>query len=189
MNSRLTQTIFNVFAAMLLVACASTQMTEETPATLNGGSPAAADATIYPEGVAGTVEDLYGNDAALGENKVYQDAIEQNPSLRYNIIYFDFNRSDISAQGDELIRQHGEYLKKNSDVFAMLEGHADKRGSEGYNLALGERRAQAVKGILLFYGVPANQLSTISFGEEKPAIFGNNEAAFSKNRRVEIIYQ
>lgn len=179
--------IFIFSVAVLVSACTATRVIEETP--VSDEEPfSEGTAATYPEEIAGTVQDLYGDDSVLDDNVVYQEAVIQEPSLRYNIIYFDFNRVDIRPESSELIQRHAAYLQRSPHVFVILEGHADNRGSEGYNLALGERRAQAVADVLKSSGVPGSQLSVISFGEEKPAVFGNDEIAFSKNRRVEIVY-
>ena len=165
-----------------------TRTIEETPVA-SAAPSTAGTAVTYSDEVAGTVEDLYTDTSALASNVAYQRAVAREPALRYNIVYFDFNRADIHPESSALIRRHAAYLQQKPEVFVMLEGHADKRGSEGYNLALGDRRAQAVRAILTSNGVSDGRLTAISFGEEKPAVFGDDETAFNRNRRVEIIYQ
>ncbi len=88
----------------------------------------------------------------------------------------------------ETIRQHGKYLSVNLDRLVRLEGHADERGTREYNLALGEARAQAVRDILSLEGAQEGQIELVSFGEERPAVEGVDEAAMQLNRRVEIVY-
>ena len=88
----------------------------------------------------------------------------------------------------DVVRAHGEYLKNNPATRANLEGHTDERGSREYNIALGQRRSDAVMNLLIAQGVQPSQLSSVSFGEEKPAVYGSGEDAWSKNRRVEIRY-
>ena len=88
----------------------------------------------------------------------------------------------------EIVTRHGRQLSENSYLSVRLEGHADERGSREYNIGLGERRAQAVRRVLLLQGAQPVQISTVSFGEERPAEFGNDEAAWAQNRRVEFKY-
>jgi peptidoglycan-associated lipoprotein len=104
------------------------------------------------------------------------------------VIYFDFDSSDIRNEYVDVIAAHGKFLASNATVRVRLEGHTDERGSREYNIGLGERRAQAVKRALMLQGVQESQITTVSYGEERPAALGNDEAAWSKNRRVEIVY-
>jgi peptidoglycan-associated lipoprotein len=104
------------------------------------------------------------------------------------VIYFDFDQSDVKDRARTILEQHAAYLTRNPTIGIRLEGHADERGSREYNLALGQRRADATKGTLNLLGVPENQLSTLSYGEEHPIALGHNERAWQLNRRVEIVY-
>ena len=104
------------------------------------------------------------------------------------IIYFDFDQSDLKPQYADLLARHANRLANNSATRVRLEGHADERGSREYNIGLGERRSQAVRRMLLIQGASTSQISTVSFGEERPAAFGSNEEAYALNRRVEIKY-
>jgi peptidoglycan-associated lipoprotein len=105
------------------------------------------------------------------------------------VLYFEFDSSEIRSEFNEMLAAHGRYLASDSGLTVRLEGHADERGSREYNIGLGERRAQAVRQILLLQGVSAAQLSTVSFGEERPAVIGSDEEAYSLNRRVELVYR
>jgi peptidoglycan-associated lipoprotein len=98
-------------------------------------------------------------------------------------VFFDYDKSDIKAEGRQVLQRQADWLKKNANVTVTVEGHADERGTREYNLALGERRATAVKKMLVALGVPANRVSTISYGKERPAVVGSNEAAWAQNRR------
>jgi peptidoglycan-associated lipoprotein len=104
------------------------------------------------------------------------------------IIYFDFDSSDIRNEYVDVIAAHGRYLAGNATVRVRLEGHTDERGSREYNLGLGERRSQTVKRALMLQGVQESQIATVSYGEERPAAAGSDDNAWSKNRRVEIVY-
>ena len=101
-------------------------------------------------------------------------------------IYFDFDQFTLSAEARKTLADNAEYLKANSGTQVVIEGHCDERGSDEYNLALGESRALAAKNYLVSLGVSAKQLSVISYGEEKPAAMGSNEEAWAKNRRAEF---
>lgn len=108
--------------------------------------------------------------------------------LAKRTIYFDFDSSEIRGEGTDIVAAHAKYLASNSGLKVRLEGHTDERGSREYNIGLGERRAQAVRRALLLQGAAEPQLSTVSYGEERPAAAGSDEAAWTKNRRVEIVY-
>jgi peptidoglycan-associated lipoprotein len=104
------------------------------------------------------------------------------------ILYFDFDQADLRPQYGDLLAAHASKLSNNSRTKVRLEGHADERGSREYNIGLGERRAQAVRRMLLIQGAASNQISTVSFGEERPAAMGSDEDSWQQNRRVEIKY-
>jgi len=104
------------------------------------------------------------------------------------IVYFDYDSSDIRPEFVDVVAAHGRFLSGNASVRVRLEGHTDERGSPEYNIGLGERRAQTVKRALLLQGVAESQIATVSYGEERPAVSGSDEAVYTKNRRVEIVY-
>lgn len=104
-------------------------------------------------------------------------------------VYFDFDRSTIKSEFQSLLDKHAEFLVQNPNQEVVIEGHADQRGTPEYNIALGERRAQAVETYLLNAGVSSSQLSTVSYGEEKPAVMGSTEYAMAQNRRGVVVYQ
>jgi peptidoglycan-associated lipoprotein len=108
--------------------------------------------------------------------------------LAKRTIYFDFDSSEIRGEGTDIVAAHAKYLSKTGGMKIRLEGHTDERGSREYNIGLGERRAQAVRRALLLQGAAEGQISTVSYGEERPAAAGSDEAAWAKNRRVEIVY-
>ena len=112
---------------------------------------------------------------------------ETTPMPDLGTVYFDFDRYDIRADQKPTLRANAEKILANKGGGVItLEGHCDERGSEEYNLALGERRADAVKRYLVDLGVPASRLRTVSFGEAKPAVVGHDESAWRYNRRVEF---
>jgi peptidoglycan-associated lipoprotein len=108
--------------------------------------------------------------------------------LSKRIVYFDFDRAEIRADSQSVVAAHAAYLAKNPNQKVRLEGHADERGSREYNIGLGERRGQTVRRALALQGVAETQLSTVSYGEERPAAAGSDEQAYAANRRVEIVY-
>ena len=124
-------------------------------------------------------------------NSTVGDDQSQGPSgelLSKRIVYFEFDRADITADSQTVVNAHAVYLAKNPAQKVRLEGHADERGSREYNIGLGERRGQAVRRALALQGVAETQLTTVSYGEERPAAAGSDEQAYGLNRRVEIVY-
>ena len=112
-----------------------------------------------------------------------------DPDLQQRLIYFEFDKSVVSSDQLGVIEAHARFLIENPHRAVLLEGHADERGSNEYNLALGQRRANAVRDILMANGVDPFDMETISFGEERPRVHASNEAAWAENRRVEIRYR
>ncbi len=110
------------------------------------------------------------------------------PAGAARLIYFDFDSSEIRPEFVSVIAAHAHALARNASVRVRLEGHTDERGSPEYNIGLGERRAQAVRRALMLQGVTDAQVATVSYGEERPAVPGQGEEAWAKNRRVEFIY-
>ena len=108
--------------------------------------------------------------------------------LSTRIIYFDYDKDAVRDEFQSVIQAHAKFLTENRGRKIRLEGHADERGSREYNIALGQRRADAVSRVTAVYGVGNERMETISFGEEKPRMAGQDEQAWSQNRRVEIIY-
>ena len=102
-------------------------------------------------------------------------------------IYFDTDKFDIDAEDQAALRQQAQYLQQFANVRARVEGHADERGTREYNLALGERRANAAKNYLVSLGVPANRITVVSYGKERPVALGSNEQAWARNRRAVTI--
>jgi len=129
-----------------------------------------------------------GTANAGGEGIDQEAAGPQGGLLATRLVYFDFDSSEIKGQGTDVVGAHAKYLAANSSARVRLEGHTDERGSREYNIGLGERRAQAVRRALLLQGASDGQISTVSYGEERPAVPGHDEAAWAKNRRVEIVY-
>lgn len=112
---------------------------------------------------------------------------EDRETLKGNTVYFEYDKSAVKKSEQIKVAAVAEYLKSHPDALLTVEGHCDERGTEGYNLALGERRALAVREALLNLGVPAASVSTVSFGEARPADPAQTDSAYAKNRRAEFV--
>jgi len=108
--------------------------------------------------------------------------------LSVRIIYFEYDSSDVKSEDRTTVEAHAAYLVAHPGTIITLEGHADERGSREYNLALGERRAQTVQRQMTLIGASPDQIRTVSYGEERPAVDDHDDYSWSQNRRVEIIY-
>jgi peptidoglycan-associated lipoprotein len=146
-------------ALVLLAACSSTP---ETPP--GGPQSPGAPGTGSRSGLPGSQQDL---EASAGDR-----------------VFFAFDRSDITPEAQQILARQADWLRRYPNVTVTIEGHADERGTREYNLALGERRAQAVKNVLVAMGIPASRISTISYGKERPAVVGSSEEAYAQNRRA-----
>jgi peptidoglycan-associated lipoprotein len=167
-------------AALMLAACAHKPPKptpgENAAAQGNGAESAGAAGANSNEGAGangGAGQEIGGPDAGL---------------LAKRTIYFDFDSSEIKGEGTDIVAAHAKYLSMHPDIHVRLEGNTDERGSREYNIGLGERRAQAVRQALLLQGAADSQISTVSYGAERPVDPGHNEAAWAKNRRVDIVY-
>lgn len=109
--------------------------------------------------------------------------------LAKRVVYFDYDSNVIKDEFTPVLEAHASYLTSHPNTKIILEGHTDEHGTREYNLALGERRAKSVAQYLSLLGASAGQIENVSFGEERPAAEGVDEGAWSKNRRVEIVYQ
>lgn len=131
-----------------------------------------------------------GEDAAAKEARLRAEKeaalIKQIKAFESENIYFDFDKYEIKPEAKAVLKKKAEWLLANTKYNVRIEGHCDERGTNEYNLALGERRANSAKEFLMALGVPAARLSTISYGEERPAVQGSNEEAWAKNRRDEF---
>ena len=117
------------------------------------------------------------------------DAGMAGPANAAKVIYFDYDSYIVKPEFQAVIEAHAQFWKSSQRAKVSLEGHTDERGSREYNLALGQKRADAVRQSLTLLGVSAAQIESVSFGEEKPAVAGSDEAAYAKNRRAEFFYK
>jgi peptidoglycan-associated lipoprotein len=111
-----------------------------------------------------------------------------NGPLSGRVVYFDFDKAEIKPEFADLIANFARNLTAHTNLKLRLEGNTDERGTREYNIGLGERRAQAVRRALMLQGVAESQLTTVSFGAERPAAEGDDETAWAQNRRVELVY-
>ncbi|TSJ89183.1 peptidoglycan-associated lipoprotein Pal [Gilliamella apicola] len=126
---------------------------------------------------------------AGGNGSLSKEALEQLQKLQQtNTVYFDYDKYNVKSEYTTLLNAHATFIRANSSVNVVIEGHADERGTPEYNIALGERRAAAVKSYLQGNGVSGEQMTIVSYGKEKPAVLGHNEEAYAKNRRAVVTY-
>ena len=147
----------------------------------------ATDTTEVPDGAETSG---VGTDAGAGGSELAGVlSARQEELLAQRRIYFTFDSSTIDEESREILEAHAAHIAANSELRVHLEGHCDERGTREYNLALGERRAQAVDRVMRLLGVAGARATTVSYGEERPLAPEHNESAWRLNRRVEIIYR
>lgn len=184
---RLLQALAVASAAALLAACASTPL-EETPAV----APVAdKSGTTSPS--TGTVIQPGSDSRAIARVDTTPRALDplNDPGspLAKRSVFFDFDSFAVKPEYQSLIEAHGKHLVANRSRNVVIEGNTDERGSREYNLALGQKRAEAVKSRMRLLGAADNQIETISLGEEKPRATGSTEEAWAQNRRADIVYK
>ena len=162
--------ILIALASVFLAGCPSQPIADPDPQDTTAG--------------AGDQGDTYGT----GDSDPYggsEFGYEEGPD---SVIYFDFDSYEVRAEDQDTVARHAMQMANDSRMTVRLEGHADERGSREYNIGLGERRAQAVRQMLMIQGVSASQIRTVSFGEEQPVSLGSSESDYAQNRRVEFVY-
>lgn len=132
----------------------------------------------------GSINEQYG----YHESSLYPISGQIDGLESTDTVYFDFNQYDINTKYANLLNQHANFLNSSPNTVVTIEGHADERGTSEYNIALGERRANAVRDYLQSRGVSAQQMNIVSYGKEKPAVLGHTEAVYEKNRRAVLVY-
>ncbi|OPX54681.1 peptidoglycan-associated lipoprotein [Oceanospirillum multiglobuliferum] len=173
---------------------AATQEQTEGTTAANDNQQVAVAPTVTSDGATGSGTDsdsaVSGQQLGADTQAAMQDDMNQKMAAMPDVgtIYFDFDQSSIRADSREVLDLHVAYLRANPMAKVTLEGHADERGTREYNMALGLRRGNAVKSYFQVQGVSASQIEVTSYGEERPAVIGHNQSAWSKNRRVEINY-
>ena len=184
--------LMSVLVASLTVTGCASKKALTTPTT---APTASTSSTSNPAGGASTTG--LGDQSALGSQPLDangnpvnsaqgpQDALRA--ALQNRVVHFDFDSSEVSDSDVGTLSAHAGYLKQNSAARVTLAGHTDERGTREYNLALGERRANAAKNYLVSVGIDAARLSTVSYGKERPVALGSDEASWAKNRRAVTI--
>lgn len=180
--------IAGLAAIMMLTGCRTTdeglenqtddQMQDQQDMGMDAPEPIVEDATNDPSA-----------SALQSDMLTAQQMLDQpDTPLAERVIYFEYDSAKVSEDSLAVLEAHGNFVAANGNVNLRLEGHADERGSREYNIGLGDRRAQSVRRILLFQGASTDQIDTVSYGEEQPAELGHDEASWSRNRRVELVY-
>jgi peptidoglycan-associated lipoprotein len=164
-------------AALLMAGCGSAVKLDNTPVEDRSTGASVTDSNVVAKGEVAPVVDA-------GKSS-QQEAI---PSVS-RLVYFDYDSYVIKPEFQSLIETHAGFIKSDKARKVVIEGHTDERGGREYNLALGQKRAEAVRRALGLLGVADSQLEAVSFGKEKLAVQGSDEAAWSKNRRAEITYR
>ncbi len=178
-----------VYAALLTVllgACAQ-QPTKEAAVIEDRAQPAAP--TVAKDGI-----ETRGIAPAAPDARALDGTLRMPPknaagALGQRTVYFDYDSAAIREEYRGVVEAHAGFLKTNANAKVILQGHTDERGSREYNLALGQRRADSVRQAMSVLGVPEARMESVSFGEEKPAVEGQGETAWQKNRRAEIVYE
>lgn len=177
LNKILGVALLALSAALVLSGCPSKPIDEQEPDPTTVGRPSG------QQGPGSAAASRPGRDGYRAE-----DLNDPSSPLYQRTIYFEYDSSDIRPQFLGVLRAHASYLSSAPAAWVTLDGHADERGTREYNLALGHRRAGTVRSFLVAEGVPAGRISTMSYGEERPANFGHDESAWALNRRVELVY-
>ncbi len=160
----------SIFMVLFVAACATTP---KDSADSSGSGSSSSGSDVSSEG---TITETTGSGIVSGS----QEDLIVNVGDR---VFFGYDSSDLDSDALELLQDQVAWLKQNSDVTITIEGHCDERGTREYNLALGEKRAQAVKNYLIGLGINPDRVSTISYGKERPAVVGSNDGAWAQNRR------
>jgi peptidoglycan-associated lipoprotein len=137
-----------------------------------------------PGGPGGAGGPGVGGPGGIGSRNALPGSQQDLEASAGDRVFFPFDRSDITPEAQEILARQADWLRRYPNVTVTIEGHCDERGTREYNLALGERRAQAVKNVLVASGIPASRISTISYGKERPAVVGSSEDAYAQNRRA-----
>jgi peptidoglycan-associated lipoprotein len=173
----------SLLLATLLAGCASGVKLNDVPVEDRTGSP------VSPGAVDGATPGAASQSQVAPVVTDPTRGTTAGPTNVARVLYFDYDSYELKPEAQGLIDAHARFLRSNPQRRIALEGHTDERGGREYNLALGQRRAETVRRALALLGVADNQMEAVSFGKEKPAIVGADEAAWAQNRRVEIAYR
>lgn len=172
-----------ILATTVLVGCETTSTADEEPVEPTAEQTGEASGT-------GAGSDEAMTEQQLAEQKAQEAAEKEQAAMReVKTVYFDLDQSTIKSEFRAPLAAHAAYLMQNPEAKIVVEGHCDERGTKEYNIALGERRGNSVAQFLKVNGVQAAQIEVVSYGEERPAMPGSNDSAWSKNRRAVLQYQ
>ncbi len=174
---------FTLAVAALVAGCSSGVDLDNVPVEDKSGS------ALPTTGTNGANSGTTGQSAVAGVDLSQSGRDGAGPVGVARVVFFDYDSYVIRSDYQSLIETHARFIKASPARKVMLEGHTDDRGGREYNLALGQKRAEAVSRALGLLGVPSTQIEAVSFGKEKPAAPGNNEDAFAQNRRAELSYR
>jgi peptidoglycan-associated lipoprotein len=174
---------FTCSALFLMTSCATQDTKGEEGVISSPTTTTEEPEKDTTESVTGDVKRDEGAQAATRETK---EVVQEIQAFDTESIYFDFDKSELKSAAQDILTKKATWLKDNPNSSIRIEGHCDERGTNEYNLTLGERRANAAKKFLRDLGISENRLTTRSYGEEKPAVYGSDESAWSKNRRDEF---
>jgi peptidoglycan-associated lipoprotein len=192
---KLAKTVLILLVSLVfLSACsddeADTSLTDGSQSAASGINDASTSGLNNGSGMSGSEIGGAGAGSSQYPNAgIGPEFSDPNNPLSKSTIYFMMDSSQVQEDFVPVIAAHSQYLAAHPSQRITLEGHADERGSPEYNIALGEQRAKSVANMLKVQGVAESQLEIVSYGEEKPAVFGSDEASWERNRRVEVIYQ
>jgi peptidoglycan-associated lipoprotein len=184
-------------SALFLSACsddaADTSLTDGTQTSASGINDASTSGLNNADGMSGSQfggpGGAYGSGQYGGKGGLGPEFSDPNNPLSKQTIYFMLDSSQVQPDFIPVINAHSQYLAANPNHRISLEGHCDERGSREYNIALGEQRAKSVANMMKSQGVSDSQIDIVSYGEEKPASFGSDEASWELNRRAELVYK
>ena len=181
MNRRLASSIFAASLLTALAGCQSTPEPETSPAPVEdrSGATAPRDSSVGSAPRSGVGGSQLGMDPTQDPNNI----------LSKHSVFFDYDSNSVKEEYKPVVTAHGNYLRDNRERRLVIQGNTDERGSAEYNLALGQRRADSVKQMMLLLGARENQIESVSFGKEKPRDTGHDDSAWAENRRADIEYQ
>ncbi len=184
--------MMSVFVFVMFTGCAEKQAVVKDEAVQQQKVPAASgDQAAADAEAARRAKEQADREAALKAQAAKDAAAKKNAAaladLNIQNIYFDYDKSGIRPDAREILKANSEIFGKNKNAKIVVEGYCDERGTAEYNMALGERRAQETKNYLVNLGIDASRIETISYGEERPADAGHDEAAWAMNRRAQFL--
>ncbi len=182
--------IFSMAVLALLAGCASQDTKEQAGAAVEDRTPGVGEVKPQPQPPVTVKPDIAPVAKPIESKPIVANPLKDpNNILSKRSVYYDYDSSVVKDEFKPLVTAHARYLTQNRPAKMVIQGNTDEHGSREYNIALGQRRADSVKQMLLLLGAQEAQIESVSFGEEKPRAAGKDEASFSENRRSDIVYQ